>query len=195
MDTSSGGVTVNAAVFEVNPDELAVIAVVPSEMEVASPVVLMVATPVLEDPHVTDDDISCFDPSEKVPDAANCSVLPKGIFELEGVMVIEDKIAGVTASAADGELTESKLAEMKVVPVLTDVTSPLVVAVLLIVATPVFDDVHVAHVVRLWPAPSARVPEAVNCCVVPLAMLAVAGLTAIDITGEEMSAAVPVTPV
>jgi len=195
MDTSSGGITVNTAVLEVNPEELAVIAVVPSAMEVASPVLLTVATPVLEEFHVTDNDMSCFDPSEKVPVAANCCVLPKGIFELDGVMVIEDKTAGVTDSVADGELTESKVAVMNVVPVLTDVASPLVAAVLLIVATPVFDDVHVVQVVRLWPDPSARVPEAVNCCVVPLAMLALAGLTAIDITGEEMSAAVPVTPV
>ncbi len=194
MDTSLGGITVNAAVLEVIPDELAVIAVAPSAMEVASPLLLMLATLAFEDSHVIEDDISWFEPSEKVPEAANCCVLPKGIFELDGDIVIEDKIAGVTDSVADGELTESKIAAMKVVPVLTDMTSPLVVEGLLIVATSVFVDVHVAQVVRLCPAPSARVPEAVNCCVVPSAMLALAGLTAMDITGEEMRTAVPVTP-
>jgi hypothetical protein len=195
MDSNAAGFMVNVAVFEVMPEKVAVISVVPIAMEDASPELLTIATPVIEEFHVADDVISCFDPSEKVPEAANCCVLPKEIFELGGVMVIEDKTAGVTDSVADGELTESKIAVMNVVPVLTDVTSPLVGAVLLIVETAVFDDVHVAQVVRLWPDPSARVPEAVNCCVVPLAMLALAGLTAMDITGEEMSAAVPVTPV
>ena len=185
IDSNAAGLMVNVAVFEVMLEKVAVISVAPVAMEDASPVLLMVATLVLDDVHVTDDDMSCIDPSEKVPEAANCCFSPKGILELGGVMVIEDKTAGVTDSVADGELTESKIAVMNVVPVLTDVTSPLVGAVLLIVETAVFDDVHVAQVVRLWPDPSARVPEAVNCCVVPLAMLALAGLTAMDITGEE----------
>jgi hypothetical protein len=193
MDSNAAGFTVNIAMFEVRPDKLAVISVVPVAMEDDSPVSLMVATPVLDESHVTDSDMSCTDPSEKVPEAANCCVSPKGIFALGGVMVIEDKTAGVTDSDAEGELTKSKIAVMNVVPVLTDVTNPLVAAVLLIVATPVSDDVHVAHVVRLWSAPSARVPEAVNCCVVPRAMLALCGLTAMEITGEEISSAVPVT--
>jgi len=194
MDSSAAGFIVNIAAFEVIPEKVAVISVAPVAMEAASPVLLMVATPVLDEVHVTADDMSCIDPSEKIPEAANCSVSPNGIFELGGVMVIEDKTAGVTDSVADGELIESNIAVINAVPVSTDVTSPLVGAVLLIVASPMFDDIHVAHVVRPWSAPSARVPDAVNCCVVPLAMLALCGFTAMEITGEEMSAAVPVTP-
>jgi len=149
MDSNAAEVTVNVAMFEVFPERVADMSVVPIAREVARPVLLMVATPVLDEFHVTEEDMSCFNPPEKVPDAANCCVLPRGIFELGGVMVMEDKTAGVTDSVDDGELTESKVAVMNVVPVLTDVTSPLVPSVLLIVATPVSDDVQLAQVVRL----------------------------------------------
>lgn len=58
MDTNSAGVTVNAAAFDITPDMPAVIVVVPSATEVASPVLLMVATAVLDEVQATDDDIS-----------------------------------------------------------------------------------------------------------------------------------------
>lgn len=75
--------------------------------------------------------------------------MPRGIDGAAGVMVIEVRTAGVTVSVAEGELTESNIAVMNVVPVLRDVTSPLVAALLLIVATAEFDENQVAHLVKL----------------------------------------------
>ncbi len=193
MDTNSGGVTVNVAVFDLTPDKPAVTVVVPSATDVASPVELMVATADLDEAQVTNDDMSCTEPSEKVPMAVNCCVLPRGINDAAGVMVIDVSTAGVTERVAD-ELTESNVALMSVVPVLTEVASPLVAASLLIVATDWFDDDQVAHVVKLCTVLSARVPAAVNFCVVPKAILAVIGLITIVVTGDVARTAEPVAP-
>jgi len=62
----------------------------------------------------------------------------------------------------------------------TPVASPWVPAVLLIVATLVFDEDHVAVSVKSWMVPSLKVPVAVNCCVLPAAIDALVGVTAID---------------
>ena len=193
MDTNTGGVTVNLAAVDLTPDKPAVTVVVPSATDVASPVVLTVATAVSDEAQATDDDMSCIDPSEKVPKAVNCCVLPRGIDGAAGVMVIDVRIAAVTERVAD-ELTESNVAAMSVVPVLTEVASPLVAAALLIVAIAGFDEDQVAHVVKLCTVLSARVPAAVNFCVVPKAILAVIGLIAIVVTGDVARTAEPVAP-
>ena len=57
---------------------------------------------------------------------------------------------------------------------------PLEPLALLIVATDVAAEAQVTLVVRSWVELSVYVPVAVNCCVVPRAMLGVAGVTAID---------------
>ena len=125
--------------------------------------------------------------------AVNCCVIPRGIDDAIGVMVIDVRTAGVTESVVD-ELTESNVAVMSVVPVLADVASPLVAAALLTVATCGIDEDHVAHVVKLCTVLSARVPAAVNFCVVPLAMLAFIGLIAIVVTGDVARTAEPLAP-
>ncbi len=51
---------------------------------------------------------------------------------------------------------------------------------LLIVATPVFDELQVTAVVNLCVVLSENVPVAANCLVVPLAMLGLVGVTASD---------------
>jgi hypothetical protein len=191
MDTNSGGVTVNVAAFALTPDKLAVTVVVPSATDVASPVVLMVATAVLDEAQVTNDDMSCTELSEKVPMAVNCCVMPRGIDAAAGVMVIDVRTAGVTERVAD-ELTESNVALMSVKPVLTEVARPLLAGALLTVATCGINEDQVAHVVKLCTVLSARVPAAVNFCVVPKAILAVTGLIAIVVTGDVARTAEPV---
>lgn len=72
-----------------------------------------------------------------------------------------------------------------VVPALTALVRPFEPDVSLTVATPGFDDVQVAHVVRFCCVPllSDNVPMAMNCKVVPGAMLGGAGgATFIDAT-------------
>jgi hypothetical protein len=65
---------------------------------------------------------------------------------------------------------------MVVVPRPTAVASPAV----LIVATVAAEELHVAVLVRFCVLASVYVPVAVNCCVLPLVIEGLAGVTAID---------------
>jgi hypothetical protein len=69
-----------------------------------------------------------------------------------------------------------KVAVMVVEPAAIDVASPAV----LIVATPVFEELHVTDDVISFVVLSEYVPVAVNCCVAPVAMLALAGATVME---------------
>jgi hypothetical protein len=197
MDTSSAAVTVNVALLEVIPDSLAVMMVVPSATDVASPfvpdVLLMVAIPVSEEFQVTDDVRSCVVLSEKVPMAMNCLICPRAMLGFDGVTEIDSNTGAVTVSVAEPDMLEN-VAVMSVDPSATAVAKPFELDVLLIVATPGFDEVQVAHVTKSCLVLSANVPVAANCSVVPLAMLAVGGVNAIDVSAEEVSVAEPVIP-
>ena len=167
IDTSPPGVIFNVAVLEVIPEKLAVIVVVPSARDVASPfepdVLLMVATLSFDEVQVADDDISCVVWSVKVPMAINCWVFPSAMLWFFGVTAIDAKTAGVTVSAAEGDVTPENSAVISAEPTATDVASPFELDVLLIVAMPVSDESQVANVVRFCTVLSASVPEAVNC--------------------------------
>ena len=80
-------------------------------------------------------------------------------------------------------VTVPSVAEMVVVPALTAVARPL----LLIVATLVLEDVHATWLVRFWVMPLEYVPVAVNDCVVPVEIVGVAGVTTMDVGGEEVN--------
>lgn len=187
------------ALFDVIPAELAVIVVVPWATDVARPfdpvTLLMRATVESDEVHVTDAVISCVVESVNVPVAVNCWVFPSAMLVPVGAIAIDTNVAGVTTSVDTGlETTKSNVAVINVVPVAREVTSPFEPAILLIVATPGTDEVHVARVVRSCVAPSTRVPEAVNCFEVPLAMLAVLGEVKMVATGDVESREVPVMP-
>src|SRR5580658_5307524 len=70
-----------------------------------------------------------------------------------------------------------KDAEIVLVPAATPVANP----PLVIVAVTVLDEVHVASEVRFCVLPLLYVPVAVNCCVPPTAIEAVAGVTAMEV--------------
>src|SRR5689334_9466080 len=74
-------------------------------------------------------------------------------------------------------LMEFMVAEIVVVPLATAFASPWEPLVLLIVATPVLLEPQVAEEVRLLVVPSLYVPIAVNCCVLPMAIEELAGVT------------------
>lgn len=101
-----------------------------------------------------------------------------GIVVLVGVVAIDVSIAGVTVRVADDEVTESNIAVMAADPTSTAVARP----VLLIVATVVLDELQIADAVKSCVLLQPNVPVALNCCVVPLAMLAFPGATARDDT-------------
>ena len=68
------------------------------------------------------------------------------------------------------------------VPAANAVARPCVPAALLIVATPVFDELHCTVFVMSCTLLSVNVPVAVNCCFKPNAIEGIAGVTAIDTT-------------
>jgi hypothetical protein len=87
-DTSVADVTVSVVEPDTLP-ELAVIVVVPAAIDVAKPVLLMVAIPVFEEAQVTVDVISPILLSENNPVAAICLLIPIAMLGFVGVTVIE----------------------------------------------------------------------------------------------------------
>jgi hypothetical protein len=104
---------------------------------------------------------------------------------LSGVTAIDTRVADVTVRVAGGLMIEPDCAVIDVVPGVRPVASPLVPCALLIVATEVFDDVHVGVIAGEW-LPSAYVGVEVKSCVVPGAIDAVDGDTVIDTEGFVM---------
>src|SRR5208283_3742291 len=104
MDTSVAELTVRAVEPEMLP-EVAVIVAVPAATGVASPkepvVLLIVATNVFDELHVTDVVIFCVLLSEKVPVAVNCSVVPRAILGLAGVTAMDTSVAELTVRAVE----------------------------------------------------------------------------------------------
>ena len=122
---------------------------------------MMVATPGLVELQFTCPVKSNLDPSLKEPFAVNCCVCPAGIEALEGVTAIEFSVAFVTLSE---ELLDTPANRAVIVddPFATPVATPAVVALLLMVATPGLEEVHVAKTVRSCVSPLLKVPVALN---------------------------------
>jgi len=64
-----------------------------------------------------------------------------------------------------------------------------------IVATAVFKDVHVTELVKFWVLASENVPVTVNCCVAPVLIEGLGGVTAIELSvaAETFKTVEPVT--
>lgn len=112
------------------------------------------------------------------PVAVNCCVAPGAILAFVGVISRDTSggcAAGGTVKVADLDKAPN-VAVIVVVPGDWAVASPLV---LLMVAAAVFDELQVtAAVTSRGVVLFLQVPVAVNCCVAPMAMLALAGVTA-----------------
>jgi hypothetical protein len=93
---------------------------------------------------------------------------------MAGVTAIELRVgpAGVTVNVALPDAPE-RLAVMVELPALTAVASPAE----FIVAVGLLEELHVAVPVTSLLDPSLKVPVALNCCVAPVEMEAVAGVT------------------
>jgi hypothetical protein len=108
--------------------------------------------------------------------AVYCWVAPAGIVALTGETAMDTSVGGgFTVRVAD-PLIVPDVAWIAVLPGDTAVANP----VLLIVATLTLEEDHVTDVVRSRVLLSLKVPIAVNCWVVPLTMVGVAGVTATD---------------
>jgi len=189
IDTNTAGVTVNPVVPVIAP-ETAWIVVFPTPAPVAKPLLLIVATPVLVELHTTDPVILAVLPSLYIPVAVYCCVAPFAIDAFAGATTMETSVAITVKFVVP--LIEPDVAQIVVVPTPTpDANPPLV-----IVAAAVFVELHVTILVRFCVLLSLYVPVAVYCCVVPLAIVAFAGVTAIEINvgGVTVSPVVPVIP-
>ncbi len=106
-----------------------------------------------------------------------------------GVTAIDTGTADVTVSVAMLEVTPENVDLTVVVPSETAVANPFEPDELLMAATQAFEEFQIVHAVSAWVVPSASVPAAANCWVVPLPMLAVAGDTVIEDTADDVNAA------
>ena len=149
-----------------------------------------VATAVFDDVQAAELVRFCVVPSVNVPVAVNCCVSPLATRRVAGVTAIDASTAAVTVSVVV-PLTLPEVAVIVVEPVASAEARP----VMQIVATATFDEVQATVPVRFWVVPSVNVPVAVNCCVRPLAMDGLPGVTAIDVTtaAVTVSVVVPLT--
>lgn len=100
IETSVAGVTVNV-VEPLRPSELAVITAVPAVTPIVRPpLATTVATAGLAEVKLAIDVISRELPSENVPVAMSCCVMPMATVGLTGVTAMERKFAGATVSVA-----------------------------------------------------------------------------------------------
>lgn len=138
--------------------DVAVIVEVPADTAVISPVLEMVATLALPEVHVTVLVTSRVVPSDSVASAVICSVCPVTSVGFAGAIEIAVTIRLLTVSVVL-PVTPPEVAEIVVVPVVTEVARP----ALSMVATLVLEELHVDCEDTLLVVPSPSVAVAVNC--------------------------------
>jgi hypothetical protein len=129
--------------------------------------------------------IFCVLPSENVPVATNCIVVPGAIDAVNGEIEIARSAALVTATVA----LEEMLAEVAVTvaePIPVAIASPNV-PFALIATSDGLPDVHCTDAVRFCVLPSVKVPVTASCTLVPSANDALAGDTASDASAAELT--------
>jgi hypothetical protein len=182
IDDSVAKVTVSEVEPVMLPD-VAVIVDVPAARQDARPLdpaaLLIAAEAVLDELQVTDAVKSCVVPSEYLPVAVNCLVVPTALVGLEGIIEIDDNVAEVTVSEVE-LVTLPDVAVIVDVPAARQDVRPLDPAALLIAAEAVLDELQVTDAVKFFVVPSENVPIAVNCLVVPLALVGLEGVIVID---------------
>jgi len=153
IETRAATLTVRVVEAEIDPDVAEMLELPPATLA-AKPwlpgALLIVAAEALDEAHWTEPVMSCVLPSVKVPVAANCSVVPRGIVGIAGVMAMETKVAAVTVKVEEPAMPTAAAA-IVVWPVEALVASPLALAV----ATDGADELQVADAVRSSVLPSA----------------------------------------
>jgi hypothetical protein len=144
----NGDATVTVVEPATVPD-VDVIVAVPGEMPVARPLPFTAATPVADDVQETPAVRTCELLSLYVPVAVNCCVAPGRMEALTGVTTIDTRVGAVTVSVVEA-VTDPEAAPIIVLPCPSVVARPEV----LIVAIPVFDEVHVTELVISCVVPS-----------------------------------------
>jgi hypothetical protein len=175
IETKVAGLTVSV-VEPSTPPNVAVITLVPLLQPVARPVLLMIATAETDELQLATLVMSCMLPSVKVPTAVNCCRPPIPMLGIAGATAMDARVAAVTVSVVE-LLTAPDVAVMVAVP------SPALTAnpeALSITATSGAEELQFTDG-RSCVLPSLKTPVAVNCWPVPKAMLAFAGVMAIEV--------------
>jgi hypothetical protein len=172
----NAGVATVTSVVPVVLFRVAEIVAVPRPRAASRPLEDTCATDVLVEDHVVMALRSWVEPSLNAPVATNCRNTPCGMVLLTGVTMIESRSAFVTVRLADAEspLIEAMMTALP--PALPAKASPL----LFTLATVGWEELHVTWLEIFWVMPFVKVPVAVNCWSVYLAIFASAGVTVND---------------
>ena len=128
---------------------VAVIVVDPAASVGAKPLLLTVATEVVDELHTTPFTRSCDEPSVKIAVALNCSLIPMPRVNPSGVTTIAEIVGVVTVIVVD-PVIPLRVAEIVVVPAATAVPIPFTSTV----AVAVEDELQVTRLVRSRLLPS-----------------------------------------
>ena len=176
-------VSVVRVVLPDTASKVALMLVLPEPTEVAKPLepaaLEIVAIPGTEEAQVTDVVRSSVVPSEKVPVAINCWVVPAAMLGFGGVRASETKTGLVTVKVVLPDIA-SRVAVIIEVPRDRPVANPWVPSALETVATPLIEELHATCELKSCVVSSEKNPVAVNCPVKPLAILGLVGVTSID---------------
>lgn len=177
-------------VVPLTPDADAVIVAVPPLLPCTIPVERTEATLGFDDFHETPARFVATLPSLNVPVAVSCREVCDAILGLAGEILIDTRCAVDTVSPVD-PLIEPKAALMVVLPLATLLTTPL----LLMEAAAGLVELHITELEISCTLLSLNVPVAVNCLLVPTAMVEFAGVTAIEtrLAPVTVSEVVPLT--
>ena len=156
IDTKVAALTVRVVEPD-TPPTVAAMTLVPGATPVARPALVIVATLVVADVHVAVAVMSCFEPSENTPVAANCCVVPATMPGVVGVTSMEVMVVPVTVSVVVPEMLP-EVAVMVVVPPPTAVARPVV----LMDAVAVVDELQVTSAEISSLLPSLKIPVAEN---------------------------------
>ncbi len=187
IEVTVAPVTVSVALEEM-PPEAAVMAELPAAIARArpgTPLASMLAAAGFPDVHCAELVMFCVLPSEKVPVATNCIVVPGAIDAVNGEIEIAPNAAVVTVKVA----LEEMLPEVAVTvdePIPVAIASPKV-PFALIATSDGLPDVHCTDAVRFCMLPSVKVPVAASCTLVPSANDALAGDTASEASAAALT--------
>lgn len=140
---------------------------------------LMAATELVPVLQMTSVVIVRVEPSVYVPVAVNCCAVPRAMLGFTGEIPMETSAAPVTVSVVFPE-TLPDVAVIVVDPTAPEAARPFDPSVLLTVAIPVSEELHVTASVISRVVWSEKTPVAVNCWEVPRGMLGSAGDTSIE---------------
>ena len=176
IELSVAAVTVKVAEPDL-PLKVAVIVAVPTDRPVAIPGETTVATAMVPELQVTRLLMSTLVPSEYAPVATKRCVRPMGTVAVNGVTTIELSVAAVTVRMAEPDLP-LKVAVIVAVPM----DRPVAIPGETTVATAMVPELQVTRLLMSTLVPSEYAPVATKRCVRPIGVVAVNGVTTIELS-------------